>query len=354
MKTRLIIWLVLPLLFLGCEDDTTTSTPPPPPLSAEDQQVVENCRALRDAIEAYAAAHGGSYGEFFLHGVVYSLNPYSGEHEPSGDLGGSPGQIAVEAFMDCDSNYEVLGYRITGYGRDGVVVTLENIANVPQDVLDQHALTRENVRLVFDAAKQYAAGNDGQFPGDVGGSPNKEGHTLVDLLPNGELLLNPFNSVQENPNDGLGLAIPGAIGYLPNDMVGDGTYNGFVIEAYGCAGDITVTALPYSEREGYVCHNALSLRVAVYQFHQASGHYPHNLDTETTPGGKTVLDLCADNGEEFENPYTSQVYVPSVGIAANKGEVAYQPIEDAGEVTGYFVTGRGVFEEIIRLVPLEN
>jgi hypothetical protein len=105
-------------------------------------------------------------------------------------------------------------------------------------------------------------------------------------------------------------------------------------------------------KEEDVFQAGLGLRVAVDEFRQASGHYPHNLDTETTPGGKTVLDLYLEFGYDFENPYTSAAYIPSIGIATSKGEVAYQPIETASVVTSFTITGRGVFEEIVRLGPL--
>jgi hypothetical protein len=347
MKKRFLL-CVLALLILGCGDDDPVVTPPDP-LSPEDQQTVDNCNALRDAIEAYAAGHGGSYGTF-LGGILQSVNPYSGEDEPSGTIGGSPGQIAVEAFQDCDDS--VLGYRITGYGKEGVLVKLENLSSVPQELRSAHDALFANVRLVVDAAKAYAAANNGAYPSDVGGTPNLEGDTLVDLLPNGELLINPFTSMPDQPIDGSS-ASAGDIGYVPSDPVGDGTLGSFVIDAMGCNGWIVATVLPYSQKEEYVWHDALELRVAVNQFKQASGQYPHNLDTETTPGGKTVLELHTDNGYDFENPYTGLAYVPSLGSAANKGEVSYQPIETEGVVTSFAITGRGVFEEILRLGPTQ-
>jgi hypothetical protein len=350
MKTRLIILLVLPLLFLGCEDDTTTPPPPPTALSAEDQQVIANCRALQASIEAYAAAHGGSYGEYWLRGGISLTNPYSGEYEPSFGIP-CPGQVVVNTYTDCN-NGDVLGYRIIGYGMVGAVITLENMSNVPSEARTWYDATMANIFLVYDAAKSYATANDGEYPGDVSGSQNLDGKTLIDYLPGGSYILNALTSVSDNPVDGAA-GSEGAIGYIPTDMDGDGIYDAFVIDAVGCHYNIIATVVPYSEKEEHIWHDAFSLRSAVYQFHQASGHYPHNLDTETTPGGKTVLDLCADKGKEFENPYTDQIYVPALGIAANKGEVAYQPIEDAGLVTGYTITGRGVFEEIIRLGPLE-
>jgi hypothetical protein len=230
------------------------------------------------------------------------------------------------------------------------LITLENVSHVPVEVRYMHDVMWANVRLVVDAANRFAAANNGEYPADVSGTPNLEGKTLVDLLPNGEWLLNPFMSMQDQPVDGAAAA-PGHIGYTPIDHVGDGTYTAFIMDAMGCQGFVILTVLPYSWNEEYVFHDALSLRAAVNEFRQASGHYPSDLDTETTPGGKTVLGLYYENGEDFKNPYTDADYVPALGIATNKGEVAYQPTEDAGVVTSFTITGRGATKEILRLGP---
>jgi hypothetical protein len=346
LKLRFLA-LLLPLLLLGCGEDESTVQPPAP--LTPDEQVVANARALRDAVEATAAANGGSFGEGWLEGIISSVNPYSGEEEPSGPIGGSPGQLAVEAYPDCDGH--VLGYRITGYGNSGVLITLENVASVPLEIQYQYDLTMTNVRLLFDAAKRYAAANNGEYAQDVAGTPNDEGNTLVDLLPNGELLFNPFTSTQDNPVDGDATGTPFGIGYTALDIEGEGTISGFMIDAHACEFWTTAVLLPYTLKEEDIVHDALGLRVALHAFKQASGHFPHDLDTETTPGGKTVVDLYFEDDRDFENPFTKQDYVPVIGTATNKGEVAYQPIETAGVVTSFTITGRGRFAEILRIGP---
>lgn len=347
MNARRLAWVLLPLFFLGCEDDTTTA-PPPAPLTP-DEQVVANCRALRNSIEEYAAAHGGSYGEGWLHGITFFANPYTGEDEPSILLPG-PGRILVNSYTGCTG--DALGYRITGYGKDGVLIVLESLTRVPQEVRYATDVTTANALLVFDAAKRYAAANNGKFPEDVNGTPNLEGQTLVDLLPNGEYLVNPISSMQDTPADGSAME-GGAIGYTPIDMVGDGTVNAFMVDAMACNGSQILVLLPYSAKEEFILQDGLYLRVAVEAFKAASGHYPRDLDTETTPGGKTVLDLYFVGGRDFKNPFTNEEYVPAIGIATNRGEVAYQPIESAGVVTDFLITARGVVEEIQRIGPLE-
>jgi hypothetical protein len=353
MMIRRFAWALLPLLLLGCEEDPSLVQVTKVPLTA-DQQVVADCHAIQDALDQYAAAHGGSLGEYYIHwneaGLTSFTNHYTGAHEPSGALALSAGQIGVDQYLVCASGYQVLGYRITGYGRDHQLIMLESVANVPTDVRDSHDGVVENALVAADAARQFASHNNGEFPSDVQDT-NLDGKSLIDYLPNGELLLNPATGLQTEPVDGSA-ANPGEVGYAARSA-GDGFTFSYIIDGYGCLGTI-VSLLPYPGAEDDIngwCHN---LREAVEAFKTASGSYPHNLDTETTPGGKTVFALCFEiyNSEtDFVNPYTQEHYFPGVGTASEKGEIAYQPIETAGVVTDYVITGRGFSDEIAHLGP---
>lgn len=357
MRKVTLLSALLPLiLIVACSDDNSTVAPGPAPLTP-DQQTIANCRALQDALETYAAAHNGSYGEYYtpsFHdlGLEQMTNAYTGEYEPSAIRASAPGQIGLEDYT-CGEN--VLGYRITGYGKDNMLITLEALANVPADLLYAHDVTVANALLVLDAAKRYAADNDGEFATDVAGDTDKNGNTLQDHLPNGRLLINPYMSVQVEPQDGLGLAVPGAIGYNGADS-GTGIIDVFAMEAYDCNGGIMLTMLPYETQYGEIIWSgSYQLRFAIETFASASGHYPHDLDLETTPGGKTVLDLLSEVSWEhtpyFVNYYNQEHYVPVLGIATGNFSVGYQPIETAGVVTDYVITGRTMFREIIRLGP---
>ena len=310
---------------------------------------------MRDKLEAYAANHNGTYGDYYIPnevGLTQVDNPYTGETEPSGIRAAAPGQIGLESYV---CNGTVLGYRITGYGKNHMLITLESLGNVPADVLSNHDITVANAFLVRETALLFGATNDGEFSTDVAGDTNKDGKTLQDLLPNGELLLNPFESVHTEPQDGVGLGWHGAVGYIGADS-GGGYIDAFTIEAYSCDGDVMLTLgrfLAYHEE--IVNAQAADLRTAVEHFKSYSGHYPHNLDVETTPAGKTVINLYTDgryyHDIDFLNPYTKQHYLPALGIATGKGAVAYQPMETSGEVTDYVVTGRNAFGEFVRLGP---
>jgi len=359
MRTRTLISALSLVLVIACSDDDSTVAPPPPPsLSAEDQQTVANCRAIQDALETYAAAHNGSYGDYNTSlsdlGLEQMSNAYSGEMEPSGARAMAAGQIGIDRYHDCGNEYALLGYRITGYGKDHTLITLESLDNVPSDLVSAQDATIANAFLVLDAAKRFAADNHGTCSTDVAGDTDTNGNTLQDHLLNGMLLVNGFTSVNTEPQDGLGLAIPGAIGYLGADS-GSGIIDSFTIEAYGCNGDVILTLTPTTAYGDVVWYGAYTLRAIIEMFAQAAGHYPHDLDTETTPGGKTVFALMIENTYDhqpyFINWYTQEHYVPSLGTPTGKFTIGYQPIETAGTVTDYVISGRGAVDEIVRLGP---
>lgn len=353
MRKRNLLSALLPLLVIACGEDNSMVQPPAP--LTPDQQTVANVRAIRDALETYAAAHYGSYGEYYIPsfkalGLEPMTNVYSGEDEPSTIRAAAPGQIGIESY-ECGGL--VLGYRVTGYGKNNVLIVLEALEKVPVEVRYDHDMTVANAYLVMDAALRFAANNDGVFSTDVAGDTNKEGSTLFDLFPYG-LLLNPLTGDKTEPQDGFGLATPGAIGYMGWDP-GSGNIDAFGIEAYDCDGAIMLTLLPYSSYGEFIWTGAYSLRTAVEIFAKASGHYPHDLATETTPSGKTVLDLISDttngNVPYFVNPYNQDHYIPTLGTPAGKFTIGYQPTETAGTVTDYVITGRGAVDEIVRLGP---
>lgn len=360
MRKVTLLSALLPLiLIVACSDDDSTVAPPPPPsLSAEDQQIVDHCKAMRDALEAYATTHSGTYGDYYIHwndlGISSVDNPYSGELEPSGARAAAAGQIGVEAFNECENPYAVIGYRITGYGRDHMLITLESLGNVPSHQISAQDATIANAFLVLDTAKRFAADNHGACSTDVAGDTDTNGKTLQDHLPNGMLLENGFTLANTEPQDGVGLATPGAVGYLGADS-GSGIIDSFTIEAYGCNGDVILTLSPTTAYGDVVWYGAYTLRFIIETFAHAAGHYPHDLDTETTPGGKTVFDLMTemtyDHVPYFENWYTHEHYVPTLGAPTGKFTIGYQPIETAGVVTDYVITGRGAVEEIVRLGP---
>ena len=87
------------------------------------------------------------------------------------------------------------------------------------------------------------------------------------------------------------------------------------------------------------CH---TLQLAAEDFAIQDGEYASDTDTDTTPGGDTILDLLP-GGLRLENPFTNAMNVPlSSGAAANPGEVGYVPfVGPSGLTDGYTITGFG-------------
>ena len=71
-----------------------------------------------------------------------------------------------------------------------------------------------NCYIVQQAAEDFAAQNNDVYPSDVDVSQNLDGNTLINLLPGGVQLTNPFTGLQSVPNNGAALAA-GETAYWP-------------------------------------------------------------------------------------------------------------------------------------------
>jgi len=95
----------------------------------------------------------------------------------------------------------------------------------------QEAAVKRNAHVVQLAAEDFAVQNFGVYPFDTG-TPLPSGDTLVDLLPSGILLPNPFSQALDSPVNGIA-AVPGTIGYQFLDTNADGSPDGYSITGYG-------------------------------------------------------------------------------------------------------------------------
>jgi hypothetical protein len=335
------------LIVSGCDGDDLSLTIEPPALTT-DEMIIADCYAVRDAMEAYAAANGGEFFSpssprsgftAFLPGRTDLPNRYTGRATvPVFNAPYWPGEIGVIVFTD--ENFDQVGYRIVGRGRHGELIRLENVSQMPQEMVDGYDLVIANVDtlmiavdLFFERSGYYAHDTADDLP---------SGETLIDLLPGGRFFINPFSGCPCEPQDGRGLGNPGGIGYTGCDDDGDGRMDCFVIEAYGHDYNIFLVRTRQSLEDDWVRHSSFRLKYAVEEFADDNGGvFPRDLDADQTPAGDTLRDLISDDNL---NPYTSASAYRN-GLATSRGEVGYQALEYNGVAVGYVINALGLFEE---------
>jgi len=99
----------------------------------------------------------------------------------------------------------------------------------------KEASCKSNCHTTQLAAEDFSVQNDGVYASNVGGDTTPGGQTIIDLLPQAKNLTNPFTKVADQPIDGAAAAA-GDTGYVPVDVDGDGTTDGYQIDGMGKAG----------------------------------------------------------------------------------------------------------------------
>ena len=103
--------------------------------------------------------------------------------------------------------------------------------NYPGSLVELDRLVMASCYTVQAAAEAFAAENNGVYADDVGVDATPAGNTLIDFLPGGANLENPFWKALTEPVDGL-YNNPGATGYA--DMKdASGTPAGYTITGTG-------------------------------------------------------------------------------------------------------------------------
>ena len=94
------------------------------------------------------------------------------------------------------------------------------------------------------------------------------------------------------------------------------------------------------------CH---TVQLAAEDFSVLSGGlYPSDVDSDTTPGGDTLIDMLP-KGQALNNPFTRNDTEPINGAASQAGEIGYLPVLVGGIRVGYTISGFGVSAMIITL-----
>lgn len=201
-----------------------------------------------------------------------------------------------------------------------------------------------NCQIVLAAVEAFATENDGNYPENVLSDSSGDGHTLVDLLPGGALVANPFTGEATEPVDGRAAHL-GEIGYEP---LYQGFYSnrGYTVTGFG-AGAIIVELSNIPALEDSVGANCYMVRDAAEAFAAANGGiYPFDATVDTTPYGDAVIDILPGGGF-LENPFTGMATEPMDVSASNPGTTGYEPIigihpvHGPGVCVGYCITGVG-------------
>ena len=195
-----------------------------------------------------------------------------------------------------------------------------------------------NCYILEEALEAYMEDNEGACPEDVCSDTNRVGLTLIDYLPDGQLMENPFTGERTEPVDTIATE-PGQTGYLKSARSPVLFYiNGFG-ESYTI---LELSNLPtIDELESKVIANCFIVLEAVMRFALINGGvYPDDVALDTTPEGHTVISLLP-NGVALENPFTLCATEPTDGSACSPGDTGYVPIVIGGYNVGCEVTGVG-------------
>ncbi len=113
-------------------------------------------------------------------------------------------------------------------------IAIPNMANMR--LRAREAVVRENCHTVRLAAEDFSVTNLGLYAMDLTDT-NPGGDSIVDLLPGGGPLENPFTRAASEPVDGQA-AVPGQSGYQPI-LNGSGTPIGYTITGFGHSSEVS-------------------------------------------------------------------------------------------------------------------
>jgi len=103
----------------------------------------------------------------------------------------------------------------------------------------KEASTKSNCHTVQLAAEDFSVQNDGVYAANLADALASTGETIIDMLPGGTNLTNPFTKNVDQPIDGAA-GNPGETGYTAVDDDGDGVFDGYSINGWGKLAEVIV------------------------------------------------------------------------------------------------------------------
>jgi hypothetical protein len=206
--------------------------------------------------------------------------------------------------------------------------------SIPSSV--REATVRGNCDILREAVESFAAETEGHYPRNLLVDTSGVGKHLIEYLPGGQMMYNPFTGKLTEPVMGTADS-PGETGYALFQGCLDW---GYYITGFGS--DTVIVMYSNEEAlEDSVRANCLRVQVAAERFASLNnGVYAADVDADCTPEGQTITDLLP-NGALLMNPFTRACTEPVNGSAANPGETGYVPIVQNGINVGYTITGVG-------------
>lgn len=201
----------------------------------------------------------------------------------------------------------------------------------------------QNCHIIKDAADTFAGENEGKYAKSLTDT-TLDGNTLIDLLPGGKLLLNPYTGLETEPRSYASEL--GEIMYMPTFCVGVAV--GYIICTYDDQGEWLYHMFSHSEdffdEECSVVCGCYHLQNCIVEFAENNdGAFPLDVDTDGDLMGRTLLYYF---NYQYDNPFTGLYTNPINGTASNSGEVGYEPVTASDIPVGYIITGYGASELI--------
>jgi len=194
----------------------------------------------------------------------------------------------------------------------------------------------ENCQTLEAALEEFASFNNGACPIDIYSDTNDLGLTVIDYLPGGELMENPFTGERTEPVDTIATE-PGQTGYYLKSPLYPALYY-----IYGFGETHVIVELSNREElEQKVIENCFIVREAVMRFALLNGGvYPYDIGVDINLEGDTVIGLLPGS-MLLENPFHLVRTEPVDYTARQIGEVGYWPVYVGASNVGYTITGVG-------------
>ncbi len=204
-------------------------------------------------------------------------------------------------------------------------------------VQELEAIVKGNSLTLIEAVEAFANDNNGYYPNNVDSDLSATGKALIDYLPGGERLINPFTGLNDQPLDSIPSS-PGEIGYykyLPH-------FNVYYVKGFG-ATTIIVEHDNIEVLEALVVADCLELQHAVEAWRRDFYEDTYPIDNSAWNDlGNTVSDYLPD-GEMMENRFTKAPYEPRTwnSLPCGWGAIGYEYKMVDDIAVGYTITAVG-------------